>query len=62
MKRLGRFVILDDSVLTSGRKAEHYSMLRSLWLMTGSMRPGALKRRKGLEFWYTRQNSSRKKE
>lgn len=62
LKRLGRFVILDDSVLTSGRKSEHYSMLRSLWLMTGSMRPGALKRREGLEFWYTRQDTSRKKE
>jgi glycosyltransferase involved in cell wall biosynthesis len=62
LKRLGTFVILDDSVLTSGRKAHHYSMLRSLWLMTGSMRPGALKRREGLEFWYTRQNTSRKKE
>src|SRR4029453_7131480 len=26
MKRLGRFVVLRDSVVTSARKAEHYSM------------------------------------
>ena len=61
LKRLGRFVILRDSVLTSARKSEHYSMLRSLWLMTGVLRPGGLRRREGLEFWYTRHGTSRKK-
>jgi|SRR5215204_906584 len=54
LKRLGRFVILPDSVLTSARKAEHYSMSHSLWLMTRVLWPGSLKRREGLEFWYTR--------
>jgi cellulose synthase/poly-beta-1,6-N-acetylglucosamine synthase-like glycosyltransferase len=61
LKRLGRFVILDDSVLTSARKSEHYSMARSLWLMTRVFVPGSLKRREGLEFWYTRQDKSREK-
>jgi glycosyltransferase involved in cell wall biosynthesis len=56
MKRLGRFVILSDNVLTSARKAEHYSMTHSLWLMVRMAWPGSLRRREGLEFWYTRRH------
>ena len=55
IKRLGPFVILRDNVLTSARKAEHYSMAHSLWLMLRMAWPGSLRRREGLEFWYTRQ-------
>ncbi|HYT67707.1 MAG TPA: glycosyltransferase [Vicinamibacterales bacterium] len=54
LKRVGRFVILPDKVLTSARKAEVYSMSHSLWLMFRMLWPGSLKRRDGLEFWYTR--------
>ena len=54
LKRLGRFVILPHAVLTSARKAEVYTMRHSLWLMLRMLWPGSLKRREGLEFWYTR--------
>jgi glycosyltransferase involved in cell wall biosynthesis len=54
IKRLGRFVVLRDNVLTSARKADHYSMTHSLWLMLRMAWPGSLKRREGLDFWYTR--------
>src|SRR5947208_3135544 len=56
LKRVGRFVILPDNVLTSARKAEHYSMSHSLWLMLRMAWPGSLRRREGLDFWYTRRN------
>lgn len=54
LKRLGRFVILPHAVLTSARKAEVYTMRHSLWLMLRILWPGSLKRREGLDFWYTR--------
>jgi glycosyltransferase involved in cell wall biosynthesis len=57
LKRFGRFVILPHTVLTSARKAEVYTMRHSLWLMLRMLWPGSLKRRKGLEFWYTRHKS-----
>ena len=60
MKRQGRFVVLADTVLTSARKAEHYSMSHSLWLMMRMAWPGSLKRREGLEFWYTRHHKNDK--
>lgn len=58
MKRVGRFVLLRDKVLTSARKAEHYSMSHSMWLMLRMLWPGSLRSRDGLEFWYTRRNKS----
>jgi cellulose synthase/poly-beta-1,6-N-acetylglucosamine synthase-like glycosyltransferase len=54
MKRVGRFVVLPDSVMTSARKADHYSMSHSLWLLLKLLWPGSLRTREGLEFWYTR--------
>ena len=54
MKRFGRFVVLRENVLTSARKAEHYSMAHSLWLMLRMLWPGTLRSREGLDFWYTR--------
>lgn len=60
MKRVGRFVVLRDTVVTSARKAEHYSMSHSLWLMIRMLWPGSLKRRAGLEFWYTRHDKTNK--
>ena len=58
LKRLGRVVILPDAVLTSARKAEHYTMWHSLWLMARMAWPGSLRRREGLDFWYTRHNKT----
>jgi glycosyltransferase involved in cell wall biosynthesis len=58
LKRLGRVVILPDRVLTSARKAEHYTMWHSLWLMARMAWPGSLRRREGLDFWYTRRNKT----
>ena len=57
LKRLGQFVILPHAVLTSARKAEVYTMRHSLWLMLRMLWPGSLKRREGLDFWYTRHKS-----
>jgi glycosyltransferase involved in cell wall biosynthesis len=58
LKRRGRFVMLPDNVLTSARKADHYSMWHSLWLMARMAWPGSLRRREGLDFWYTRRNKT----
>jgi glycosyltransferase involved in cell wall biosynthesis len=56
MKRVGRFVVLRESVVTSARKAAHYSLSHSLWLMLKLAWPGSLRTREGLDFWYTRQH------
>ena len=56
LKRLGRFVILRERVVTSGRKAQRYSASHALWLAIKMLRPGALKRREQLEFWYRGEN------
>ena len=54
LKRLGRFVILHETVVTSGRKAHTYSSWHTLWLVARMLRPGGLTRRDHLGFWYTR--------
>ena len=56
LKRIGRFVILRERVVTSGRKAHAFSASRALWLAIRMLWPGALKRRDRLEFWYSRGN------
>lgn len=46
-----RFVVLQEKVITSGRKVRTYSALELFWiLLTGILRRG--KSRKGLEAWY----------
>jgi glycosyltransferase involved in cell wall biosynthesis len=52
LKRLGRFVILREQVVTSGRKTHRYSAAHAFWVALRMLRPGALKRRDRLEFWY----------
>lgn len=52
LKRLGRVVILRERVVTSGRKAHDYSAAHAFWVAIRMLRPGALKRRDRLEFWY----------
>jgi glycosyltransferase involved in cell wall biosynthesis len=48
LKRLGRFVLLREAVVTSGRKVRAHSVLEMLWV--GAQL--ALGRRSGLDFWY----------
>jgi glycosyltransferase involved in cell wall biosynthesis len=54
LKAKGRFVIVAEAVLTSGRKARLFSgrqILRQMIILAGGGR-AALKRRDGLGFWY----------
>jgi glycosyltransferase involved in cell wall biosynthesis len=54
LKRHGRFVVLRESVTTSGRKLRTYSG-RELLRMLGAMAmrgPGAVKQRLGMDIWY----------
>jgi glycosyltransferase involved in cell wall biosynthesis len=52
LKRLGRFIIIPDAVITSGRKADTFSLSETVWQFLKLLRPSALKRRDGLTFWY----------
>jgi hypothetical protein len=54
LKRRGRFVVLRQAVLTSGRKLRTYSGLEVLRMM-GRMAlrgPSAVRQREGMELWY----------
>jgi glycosyltransferase involved in cell wall biosynthesis len=55
LKRQGRFVVLRESVTTSGRKLRMYSGKQVLRLFVGILLSGpkSLKRREGLEIWYS---------
>jgi len=59
LKRKGRFVILTAPVVTSSRKAHAHGMLEMLWLMLRLARPGAWRRREGLDMWYKRRDVGR---
>ena len=53
LKKQGRFVVLRETLATSARKVHGRSFLRTSWLMTGAvLRPGGLRRRENLDFWY----------
>lgn len=54
LKRQGRFVVLRESVMSSGRKLRMYSGKEVLKLFGGILLAGpkALRRRDGLEVWY----------
>jgi glycosyltransferase involved in cell wall biosynthesis len=54
LKRVGRFVILRECVVTSGRKLRKHSALDLLWIGIRFARRGrqALTQREGLELWY----------
>ncbi len=54
LKKLGRFVVVSEPMITSGRKVEHRSLWESLsialrLLLRG---PKAFRRREGLDIWY----------
>jgi hypothetical protein len=52
--RQGRFVVLRESVLTSGRKLRAYSGWEILGVMArlAARGQGAVRRREGMELWY----------
>jgi glycosyltransferase involved in cell wall biosynthesis len=52
VKKHGRFVIIREPVITSGRKGRLFSASAVLWQFVRAAWPGALKRRDGLDFWY----------
>jgi glycosyltransferase involved in cell wall biosynthesis len=54
LKRLGRFVVLRESVVTSGRKLQTHTALQLLGVALQLAARGAssLQQREGLEFWY----------
>jgi glycosyltransferase involved in cell wall biosynthesis len=52
LKRQGRFVMIPDAVITSGRKADSFSFGQTVWQFARLLRPSALKRRDGMTFWY----------
>jgi len=55
LKRQGRFVVLRESVVTSGRKLRMYTGIQVLRVFFGVIigGPKALKKRDGLELWYS---------
>ncbi len=61
LRRQGRFVLLHEHVVTSGRKIEHLSALQIVSLL-GSMAikgPRGMQQREGLDIWYKDQRVTR---
>ncbi len=54
LKRQGRFIVLRESVTTSGRKLRAYPALKLLHVLAAMIWGGqkALMKRQGLDFWY----------
>ena len=53
LKKHGRFVILRETLATSARKVHGRGFFETWWLMNKAvLRPGGLKRRENLDFWY----------
>jgi glycosyltransferase involved in cell wall biosynthesis len=52
LKRLGRFVILREAVITSNRKARLFTGREILWQFVSAVRPSTLKNRHRLPMWY----------
>lgn len=52
VKKHGRFVILRQRVITSGRKGRLFTAWQVLWQFVSALRPGTLKRRDRLDMWY----------
>jgi glycosyltransferase involved in cell wall biosynthesis len=54
LKRQGRFVVLREAVITSGRKLRTHSIGEVLRMMGGlALRgPNSVRQREGMEFWY----------
>jgi glycosyltransferase involved in cell wall biosynthesis len=52
VKKHGRFAILRESVITSGRKGRLFTGRQFAWQFVRALWPGTLKRRDRLEVWY----------
>jgi glycosyltransferase involved in cell wall biosynthesis len=52
VKKHGRFVILREAVITSGRKGRLFTGWQMFWQFASAIRPGTLKRRDRLDLWY----------
>jgi glycosyltransferase involved in cell wall biosynthesis len=52
VKKHGTFVIVEDQVITSGRKAEQFTLGETARMAIGLLRPGSTKSRDRLQFWY----------
>ena len=61
VKKHGRFVILRDKVITSGRKARLFSRRAVFIQFAAAMWPSTLKRRDRLGFWYDGQREKGRK-
>jgi GT2 family glycosyltransferase len=52
VKKHGRFVILREAVITSGRKGRLFTPWQMFWQFASALRPSTLKRRDRLDVWY----------
>jgi hypothetical protein len=53
LKRQGRFVVLRQAVITSGRKLRTHSVREMLAILVRlALGPGAVKQRQGMDLWY----------
>ena len=52
LKRLGRFVVLREAVVTSNRKARLFTGWQILWQFVSAIRPSTLRNRDRLPVWY----------
>jgi glycosyltransferase involved in cell wall biosynthesis len=61
LKRLGRFVIVREFVITSGRKVRAHSLwgMARVGLRLARGGPEALRRREGLDYWYKQRTTER---
>jgi GT2 family glycosyltransferase len=61
LKRHGRFVILRDKVITSGRKGRLFTGGEVFWQFARALWPANLKRRDRLAIWYGGEREKRRK-
>lgn len=52
LKRLGRFVIVREAVVTSNRKARLFTGRQILWQFVSAIHPSTVRRRDRLPMWY----------
>ncbi len=59
VKKHGRFVILRERVITSGRKGRLFTASQMFWQFASALRPSTLKRRDRLGVWYDGQREKK---
>ncbi len=62
LKKLGRFTMLPEKVITSGRKLKRYSFYQFFKILASlAIRgPNSVKQRKGMEYWYDGKRTNQK--